>query len=150
MSLRPTEADLRTRPLINRAPNTMADRHPLSLPQEGAGRIIPNTEVMQDWTPYGSKQARPFFGGWDPLSLAGRGIMHTAQARTYDASPNPFPNNAQFDRPNGFFSGLLRLQPHTSAHPGRAMPASAPGPPMLFHAPPVFSVQVQPIPAVGV
>lgn len=149
MSLRPSRKDLETRPIINRAPDTLPDRVPLSIPYDGAAEILPNSEVMQDWTPYGTKQARPFFGGWDPLSQAGRGLMHTAQAALYDASPNPFPNNGQFDRPNGFWAGLLRLQPTTSAHRGAAQPTGA-GPVMLFHAPPVFSVQSKPIPAVGV
>lgn len=149
MAPRPTKQDLATRPLINRAPDSMPDRLPLSVPYDGAARIIPNTEVMQDWTPYGHKMARPFFGGWDPLSLVGRGIMQTARAATYDKSPNPFPNNGQWDRPGGFFTGLLRLQPHTSAHKGQVNPTGA-GPVMLFHAPPVFSIQSTPIPAVGV
>lgn len=149
MAPRPTKSDLATRPIINRAPDTGADRHPLSIPYDGAARIIPNSEVMQDWTPYGHKQARPYFGGHDPLSRAGHGLMHTAQAGTLDKSPNPFPNNGQFDRPNGFFAGLMRLQPHTSAHKGQTNPTGA-GPTMLFHAPPVFSVQSTPIPAVGV
>lgn len=149
MAPRPTKADLATRPIINPAPDSMPDRVPQSIPYEGAAEILPNSEVMQDWTPYGTKQARPYFGGWDPLSQAGRGLMHTAQASLYDASPNPWPNNAQYDRPNGFFAQLLRLQPTTSAHRGRTQPTGA-GPTMLFHAPPVFSVQSTPIPAVGV
>lgn len=149
MAPRPTQSDLATRPIINRAPDTMPDRLPLSIQHAGAAALLQNSEVMQDWTPYGTKQARPYFGGWDELSLRGRGLMHTAQAALYDASPNPWPNNAQYDRPNGFFAGLLRLQPHTSAHKGMSQPTGA-GPVMLFHAPPVFSIQSTPIPAVGV
>lgn len=150
MAPRPTAADLATRPVINRTPNTMAECHPRSAAIDAPARIIPDTETPSEWTPFGVFQPRPYFGGWDELSLHGAGVMHVAQAGTLDKSRNPFPNNGQFDRPNGFFTGLLRLRPDTSAHLGRSLPAEAPGPPMLFHAPPVFSVQVQPIPAVGV
>lgn len=150
MAPRPTPEDLATRPIINRAPDTMADRHPRTAMVDAPARILQNSEVMQDWTPYGHKSAAPYFGGHDPLSKAGRGIMHTAYAGTVDKHANPFPNNGQFDRPNAFWAGLLRMQPHTSAHPGASMHAEAPGPPMLFHAPPIFGLQVQPIPAVGV
>lgn len=149
MAPRPTRADLATRPIINRAPDSMPDRVPLSVPYDGAARLLLNSEVGQDWSPYGTRHARPYFGGHDELSVRGRGVMQHAQAGTYDASPNPWPNNAQFDRPNGFFTGLLRMQPHTSAHPGKSNPTGA-GPTMLFHAPPVFSMQTQPISAVGV
>lgn len=110
--------------------------------------IIPDTETPTEWSPYFIAVAQPYFAGWDELSQEGAGVMHVAQADLYDASPNPWPANGQFDHPN-FFPGLLRLEPTTSAHRGFAQPTH-PGPPMLFHAPPVFTAQTTPIPAVGV
>lgn len=150
--LRPTAEDLATRPIINRAPNTHPDSVPLSLPTEGPAAILPDSEEMTQWSPYGLFAAQPYFGGHDELSAEGRGIMHVPQAGIYDASPNPWPNNGQEDRPNGAIGllvGMLRLRPTTSAHPGATM-ATGPGPTMVFRTPPVFSLQTKPIPAVGV
>ena len=111
---------------------------------------MPDTQTPTAWSPRGTFVPIVFRGGYDPLSLAGEGIMHVPQADLYDASPNEFPNNGQWDRPHGIaFSGVIRLPRRTSAHPGFMMP-TAPGPTMLFRAPPIFSVQTRPIPAVGV
>lgn len=111
--------------------------------------LLMNSEVMTEWSPYRSREAHPYFGGYD--GLGGR-MMHVAKADIYDASPNPWPNNGQFDRPNGLFSifaGRMEKRHETSAHPGYTVP-TGPGPSMLFHAPPLFSIQQQPIPAVGI
>lgn len=149
--LRPTAEDLATRPIINRDPDTLPDNLPRSIPAHGAARLVPDTEEMTQWSAYGIFRPTPYFGGHDELSVEDRGVMHVPQAGLYDASPNPFPNNGQFDRPNsiGMTAAILRLRPHTSAHPGFAMPTGG-GPTMLFHTPPVFSMQTRPIPAVGV
>ena len=149
--LRPTAFDLQTRPIINRAPDTHPDNVPLSVPEHGAAGLDPASESMTQWSPYGIFRPAPYVGGWDELSQDGRGLMQVPQAGLYDASPNPWPNNGQFDRPNsiGITVAILRLRPHTSAHPGFSQP-TGPGPTMLFRAPPVFSIQTQPIPAVGV
>jgi hypothetical protein len=116
---------------------------PLSNFYNGAASIVPQTETASQWYPYGQYQPEPHIPQM-PASL-----MAVAQADFYDSSPNAFPNNGQWDRPNGFFAGLIRLKPHTSAHPGKTNPTGA-GPTMYFHAPPVFSLQTKPIPAVGV
>lgn len=149
--LRPTAEDLATRPIINRDPNLHPDNLPRSLPEHGAAGLVPSSEPMSQWSPYGTLYAQPFFGGYDELSEEGRGVMHVPQAGIYDASPNPWPNNGQYDRPNaiGMTLAMLFLRPTTSAHPGKTMPTGA-GPTMLFRAPPVFSMQTRPIPAVGV
>jgi hypothetical protein len=97
------------------------------------------------WTPFGFLQSRPFLKG-------GSGVVGSATVRRtdfYDSSPNAWPNNGQWDKPNGFFAELLRLKTHTSAHPGKNMPTGG-GPTMYFKAPPVFSMQTKPIPAVGI
>lgn len=106
-------------------------------------------EEGTDWSPYGTREKEPYFGGYDGLS--GR-LMAVPQADTYDASPNPWPNNGQFDRPNSI--GLAawaipRLRPHTSGHKGFSEPTRRGDPTALFNAPPVFSEQTTPIPAVG-
>ncbi len=149
--LRPSAEDLATRPIIRQAPIDLPNDVPLSLPRHGPGGLLPDSEEMTQWSAYGSFRPTPFFGGYDELSEEGRGLMHVPQAALYDASPNPWPNNGQFDRPNviGITEAFLRLSPHTSAHRGFAMPTGG-GPTMLFRAPPVFSVQTRPIPAVGV
>lgn len=103
---------------------------------------------MSQWSPWGLFQPHPYYGGHDPLSQAGDGIMSVPQADMYDVSPNPWPNNGQFDHPN-FYPGILRLPRESSAHRGFAQPTH-PGPVMLFHPPPIFSVQTTPVPAVGV
>lgn len=145
MARRPTPEDLATRPIINRAPDTMPDNLPLSVTVFRPAKLLPDSETPSQWSPYGVFYSHPYFGGHD--GLQGR-LMHVAQADMYDPSANPFPASGQFDRPNGFWSGLIRLRPHTSAHPGKTMPAH-PGPTMLFHAPPPFGLQTKPIPAVG-
>lgn len=116
---------------------------PLSRPHYGAAKIIPNSEVPTQWSPYGEFIPTPY-----RKDMPGS-MMAVAQAEMYDASPNPWPNNGQFDHPNGFFAALIRLKPHTSAHPGKSLSTGG-GPTMYFHAPPVFSMQTKPIPAVGV
>jgi hypothetical protein len=105
-------------------------------------------EEGTDWSPYGTRPKVPYFGGHD--GLQGR-LMAVPQSDTYDASPNAWPNNGQFDRPNsiGLLGLMLRLAPHTSAHPGFAQNTSRGDPTALFNAPPVFSLQTTPIPAVG-
>lgn len=146
--LPPTAESLATRPIINRQPNLHPNQVPRSLPVEQAAALPPDMETATQWSPFGQFNPTPFRGGWDELSQEGRGMMANPQATLYDASPNPWPNNGQFDRPNGIVA-LIRLQPHTSAHPGKTMPTGA-GPAMLFRAPPVFTLQTQPVPAVGV
>lgn len=149
---RPGPEDLATRPFWPRNPWPEGPR-PLSNPIDARpAALIPDTETMSQWSPYGFLTPHPYFGGHDELSEDGRGIMHVAQAGLYDASPNPWPNNGQYDRPNGLFAvfaGLMRKKSESSAHPGFMMP-TYPSPTMLFHAPPVFSLQTTPIPAVGV
>jgi hypothetical protein len=79
-------------------------------------------------------------------------MMTVSQADMYNSEPNPWPANATADYPNAPYAAahdLLRLAPTTSAHPGASM-SSGPGPTMVFHAPPVFSMQTTPIVAVGV
>lgn len=151
LGLRPDAEDLATRPIINRAPNSDPNNVPRSLVPHGAAKLVPDSEEMTQWSAYGIFNPKPFFGGYDELSEEGRGIMHVPQAGTYDTSPNPWPNNGQYDRPNviGVTAAFLRLAPHTSAHPGYSNPTGG-GPTMLFRAPPVFSIQTLPIPAVGV
>lgn len=148
--LRPTAFDLETRPIANRAPNTHPDAVPLSLPTYGPAEIIPDTETQTQWSPYGLFVSDPYFGGHDALSQEGHGVMHVPQADLYDASPNPWPNNGQFDRPNSIFVGLLRLEPTTSAHPGFSMSTKKGDPTSLFRTPPIFGIQTKPIPAVGI
>lgn len=140
---------------MRRNPDSRPNNVPLSIPtyapairDEADGVAY---ESGSTWSPYGTFFAHPFFGGYDPLSLTDHGVMHVEQADLYDASPNPWPNNAQFDRPNsiGITVSMMRLAPHTSAHPGAMMPTGG-GPSMLFRAPPVFGLQQKPIPAVGV
>lgn len=146
--LRPTAEDLATRPIINRAPFSRPMNVPLSVPAHGAAALPPDMEEMTQWSAYGIFNPRPFFGGYDELSLDGRGVMHVPQSGLYDAGPNPWPNNGQFDRPNAIMA-IMRLKPTTSAHPGKSLSTGG-GPTMLFRAPPVFSYQTTPVPAVGV
>jgi hypothetical protein len=150
--LRPSGTDLETRPIFPRNPWPNGPR-PLSVPVDARpAALLEDTETATQWSPHFFAAAAPYFGGHDELSERGRGIMHVAQAGTYDASPNPWPNNGQYDRPNGLFAifqGLMQKPPESSAHRGFSMP-TGPGPSMLFHAPPIFSLQQQPIPAVGV
>lgn len=149
--LRPDEADLATRPIINRAPWTGPDNTPRSEAIYGPAEILPDSEIATQWTPYFLAVAEPYFGGHDELSLEGHGIMHVAQADLYDSSPCGWPQNSQYDHPNaiGMVGAVFRLKPHTSAHPGFAMSTKRGDPTSLFHAPPIFGLQTQPVPAVG-
>lgn len=131
------------RPIWPRNPWPNSPR-PLSNFYNGAAEGFPGAEVMSQWTPWGLFQPAPYVA---PESR--RSFMDVPQADFYDASPNAWPNNGQWDKPNGYFAALMRLRPHTSAHPGKSMPTGG-GPTMYFHAPPVFSLQTKPIPAVGV
>lgn len=131
------------RVIMPRAPVPFGRRYPLSLSPHGAARIMPGTETQTQWSPFGTLDPHPYLKDM-PGSL-----MSVAQAEMYDASPNAWPNNGQWDRPGGFFTDLIRLEPSTSAHPGKSNP-TGPGPAMYFHAPPVFSLQTKPIPAVGI
>lgn len=130
------------RPIWPRNPWPNSPR-PLSIVEHGPAAIIPDSQTPTQWTPFGTFFPDPYVKGM-PASM-----MAVAQAGTYDSSPNAFPNNGQWDKPNGYFASLMRLKPHTSAHPGKTNPTGA-GPTMYFHAPPVFSLQTKPIPAVGV
>jgi hypothetical protein len=141
---------------INRDPDSQrAGSHlpayPVYLPEERQ----PDMGAPSRWTPFGIMQPAyepgtraPFAGRWD--GLGGR-LMDVPQADFYNSEPNPFPANGVYDQPSAGIGviGLLRLQPTTSAHPGASL-ASKEGPTMLFHAPPVFSMQTKPILAVGV
>jgi len=151
--LRPTAEDLATRPIMVRNPDSRPNNVPLSDPTYGPQVLYDGTETETGWFPYGLYRISDLFFGWDPLSLnRGHGVMHVAQADLYDASPNPWPNNGQFDHPNsiGFSPAATpRIPREVSVHRGFAMPTGG-GPTMLFHAPPVFSVQTKPISAVGV
>lgn len=131
------------RPIWPRNPWPNSPR-PLSNPAHGAAEILPDTNTPTQWTPYGGYYPTPYFAPEYSGSFMG-----VPQSGMYDASPNAFPNNGQWDKPNGYFANLIRLRPHTSAHPGKTMPTGG-GPTMYFHAPPVFSLQTKPIPAVGV
>lgn len=108
---------------------------------EGAFEDPPPTQ----WSPFGMFQSMPFI-------KRGKGVVGSATIRKtdfYDASPNPWPNNGQFDHPNGYFAQLIRLRTHTSAHPGANLTTGG-GPTMYFKAPPIFSMQTKPIAAVGI
>ena len=129
---------------INRDPWPWHDR-PKSVPIFRPGKRVPQMENNTEWTPYGLHVAHPYFGGWD--GLGGR-LMHVEQADGIDMSANPWPNNGVNDQPNAAFI-LIHLDPTTSAHPGLSLPDSI-GPAMVFHAPPVFGFQTEPIPAMGV
>jgi len=123
------------RPLSNFYPETRS----LDISVDGR---LPDGPPTQ-WSPYGIFQSIPYFK--DPPYSA----MKIRRTDFYDASPNAWPNNGQFDHPNGYFAQLMRLKPHTSAHPGLSLKTGG-GPTMYFKAPPVFSMQTKPIPAVGV
>lgn len=146
---RPQAEDVDTRPINPRNGFGWLNDHPLSRNIYAPGEILPGTETMTQWSPYGTFNAAPYYGGHDALSPGRHSIMAVPQADMYDMSPNPWPNNGQFDHPN-FYPGLLRLtRRESSAHAGFTQP-TYPGPVMLFHAPPVFSVQTTPIVAVGI
>lgn len=148
--LRPTAADLATRPIINPAPDTHPDEVPRSVTVFEPAMILPETEETTEWSPYYFAVARPYFGGWDELSQKGNGVMHVPQADMYDPSANPWPNNGQWDRPNPVGLQLLRLKPTTSAHAGFSMTTKRGDPTSLFRTPPIFGLQTKPVPAVGV
>lgn len=143
---KPTEYDMQTRPIWPRNPWPNSPR-PLSTPIDGASQPLqPNMEVMSQWSPRGTFYPSPYpapapdeFGG---------AINRQQRSGLYDASPNPWPNNGQMDRPNWSLGAILRLKPKTSAHKGFSNP-TGPGPTMLFKAPPVFTYQTTPIRAVG-
>ena len=148
--LRPTADDLATRPIMNRNPWKVGADWPRSrnvVNQPAA--ILENSEQGNNWTPHGLHRPAPYIGGHD--GLEGR-MMHVSHADLYDSSPNPWPNNGQYDRPNsiGLLGALLRLAPHTSAHPGFTMGTKRGDPTSLFNAPPAFGTQTVPIPALGV
>ncbi len=95
--LRPTEADLATRPIANRNPWPDKDwPRSLSIVNSPAA-ILEQSEAGNTYTPFGLLAPAPYLGGWDELH--GR-LMHVSHADTYDSSPNPGPNNGQYDRPN--------------------------------------------------
>jgi hypothetical protein len=105
------------------------------------------------WSPQGLFQSIPFMKGARPIGPDPRNpdaVTRVASRRSdfYDASPNAWPNNGQWDKPNGYFAALMRLKTTTSAHPGKNMTTGG-GPTMYFKAPPVFSMQTKPISAVG-
>jgi hypothetical protein len=146
---------------INRDPDSQrAGSHLPAYPVYAPEERQPDLGAPTRYTPFGI-QAPAYDGGgagaggralnaarWD--GLGGR-LMDVPQADFYNSEPNPWPANGVYDVPNGAIGaiGLLRLQPTTSAHPGKTM-APDYGPTMLFHAPPVFSMQTKPILAVGV
>lgn len=76
--------------------------------------------------------------------------MDVAQAHMVDAAENPFPANGTWDVPSAqhAVTGILRLKPTGSAHPGAQM-STGPGPAMVFAAPPIFGYQTRPIMATG-
>lgn len=122
------------------------DQYPVSRAVYGPAEITPQTEATTQWSPFSFTVAQPYRGGWD--ALGGR-LMHVPQADTFFVGDNPWPANGVDDQPNVLYS-LLRLDPHTSAHPGFTLPMNAPGPAMVFNPPPVFGLQTQPIFAFGV
>lgn len=128
-----------------RNPGMGYNHYPLSVPEYGPAELEPNMETPTRWTPFGTFVPRPYFGGHDGLD--GR-LMHVPQADLYDSARGPWPRSGVDDQPNAAFH-LIRLQPHTSAHPGLSL-ASTYGPTMVFHTPPVWGTQTTPIWAVGV
>ncbi len=122
------------------------DNYPRSRAVYGPEMLQPDMLGQTRWTPYGTFESMPYFGGWD--GLGGR-LMHVPQADMYDVSANPWPANSVDDQPNARFD-VMHLAPTTSAHPGYSLPSAQSGPTMIFHAPPIFGVQTVPIPAFGV
>jgi hypothetical protein len=128
---------------------------PLSNPYFSKNSDIPLEDAPPtQWSAQGLFQSIPYkkgqFGiGPDPRIPDGATALAVRDTDFYDASPNAWPNNGQWDRPNGYFAALLRLKTHTSAHPGKNMTTGG-GPTMYFKAPPVFSMQTKPIIAVGI
>lgn len=143
------------RPIWPRNPWPVIPR-PISNPYFEADSDIPLADgPPTQWSPQGLFQSIPFMKGNksidpDPRNPDARTRVAARKSDFYDASPNPWPNNGQWDRPNGYFAELIRLRTHTSAHPGAGNYAHGGGPTMYFKAPPVFSMQTKPIAAVGV
>jgi len=130
------------------------DYYPRSAPFYAPQRIAPSQENPSSVAPGGGYRATPLyvdvqpsFGEWDGL---GGDLMRVSQADTYDTSMNPWPAAGTSSESNAAVGvmQMMRLQPTTSAHPGLSF-ATGGGPTMMFHAPPVFSAQSQPIYAVG-
>lgn len=122
---------------------------PLSRAVYGPAALPGNAgNAPTEWDEHkGVVQSRPYFYGHDELH--GR-LMAVSQADLYNSDPNPWPANGVNDQPNAAFH-LIRLTPHTSAHPGASLAGVAgSGPTMVFHTPPVFGLQTTPIWAVGV
>lgn len=148
--LRPTEADLATRPIQNRNPWPLSENFPASVDiTNKPARILESSEAGNTFTLFGVTRPAPYLGGWDELHGQ---LMHVSHATLYDSSRNPWPNNGQYDRPNsiGLLGALLRLLPTTSAHPGAQNNTKRGDPTSLFNAPPAFGTQTTPIPAIGV
>ena len=130
--------------IINRNPQT-STRYSHALANEGGPQVKPtNSEVGQDWSPYGIRATHPF-----RLGLP-RSLMDTEQATGfYNSSVGLWPANGQADYPNGQQAGaLIRLDPTGSAHAGYSNP-TGPNPNMVFISPPVFGFQTKPIFATG-
>lgn len=130
------------------------DFYPRSRTVYGPGMIPPSQENPSSTSVYGGYRAiplqlvvEPSFGEHDALH---GDLMRVAQADMYDSSQNPWPAAGTSSEPNAAVGimQMMRLQPTTSAHPGLSF-ATGGGPTMLFHAPPVFSAQSQPIYAIG-
>lgn len=140
-------ADMRTvqRPFWPRNPGAGRNWFPQSVPVYGPAELTPSSETPTVWSPYGTFVPRPYFGGHDGLDGA---LMHVPQADTYNSAVGPWPRNGVNDQPNAAFH-LIRLTPHTSAHPGLTL-ASSVDPTSVYHTPPVWGMQTTPIWAVGV
>ena len=141
--------------VINRDPDSQrAGSHLPAYPVYGPEEWPPGMGAPARWTPFGNEQPAYTGGaaaaavGYD--GLAGR-MMRVPQADFYNSEPNPWPANGVFDQPGAWHAIIphIRLEPTTSAHPGASISGSPAGPSMLFHAPPVFSMQTKPILALG-
>lgn len=141
--------------VINRAPNSQrAGSHLPAYPVYAPAELEPNIGGPTHYTPFGITQ--PVYAGGAAVEahgydgLAGR-MQRVPQADFYNSEPNPWPANGVYDVPNAWHGilPLVRLEPSTSAHPGASIAGSPAGPAMLFHAPPVFSMQTRPILALG-
>jgi hypothetical protein len=130
------------------------DYYPLSETVFEPAEIPPSMENPGTTLPSDGYSAEPnyvavnvSFGRHD--ALGGR-LMEVSQADLYQSAIGPFPRAGTWEEPGAAVAVLqmVRLQPTTSAHPGLNL-ATGPGPNMLYIAPPVFSVQTQPIIATG-
>ena len=142
------------RNVINRDPDSQrAGSHLPAYPVYAPENRQPDLGAPNGWNPFGSRQpvydrgAAVAAVGYDGL---GGALMRVPQADFYNSEPNPWPANGVFDQPNAWHAIIphIRLEPSTSAHPG-AQANGQIGPSMLFHAPPVFSMQTRPILALG-